>query len=368
MKKRAPGLKVDRKFKAMIPALSGEEYRQLEANIRKDGCRDALVLWDGILLDGHNRLKICRKHDIRFRTKTICLPSREAAAEWIDTNQLGRRNLTPDQARVIRGRLYNRKKKGHGGDRKSSGQSVHLKTAESVAKAWGVDERTVRRDGKFAEAVAKEPELNKAIMAGESAIQVKRELKERGREVRREKNRRLVRAAKNKVKPNHQFSTIVIDPPWDWGDEGDVDQLGRARPTYETLSLEKLRELRVRKFADKDCHIYLWITNRSLPKGFDLLEAWGFRYVTCLTWIKPSIGMGNYFRGSTEHVLFGIKGSQPLKRKDVGTWFKANRGKGGHSSKPKEFYALVESCSPGPYLDMFARGKRKGWAVWGAEA
>jgi N6-adenosine-specific RNA methylase IME4 len=78
--------------------------------------------------------------------------------------------------------------------------------------------------------------------------------------------------------------------------------------------------------------------------------------------------MGQYFRGQTEQVLFGVKGSQPLKRKDVGTWFAAPRGPGGHSSKPPEFLALVESCSPGPYLEMFARSKRDGWTSWGAEA
>jgi N6-adenosine-specific RNA methylase IME4 len=69
--------------------------------------------------------------------------------------------------------------------------------------------------------------------------------------------------------------------------------------------------------ADENCHLYLWITNRSLPKGFELIEAWGFRYIPCLTWVKPSIGMGNYFRGSTEQVLFAIKGNMPLKRHDM---------------------------------------------------
>jgi N6-adenosine-specific RNA methylase IME4 len=133
------------------------------------------------------------------------------------------------------------------------------------------------------------------------------------------------------------------------------------------MPLEKLLELPVAQLADEDCHVYLWITNRSLPKGFALLERWGFRYITTLTWCKPSFGMGTYFRGSTEHVLFAVKGSQPLKRKDVGSWFQAPRGPLGHSSKPAEFYDLVESCSPGPYLEMFARSPRSGWSVWGAE-
>ena len=165
-----------------------------------------------------------------------------------------------------------------------------------------------------------------------------------------------------------RFATIVIDPPWDWGDEGDQDQLGRARPDYATMTKEQLLDLPLPDLADDDCHLYMWITNRSLPKGFELMERWGFRYVTAITWAKPSFGMGNYFRGQTEHVLFGVKGSQPLKRKDVGTLFNAPRGPNGHSSKPVEFYDLVESCSPGPYLEMFSRSDRAGWKAWGENA
>ena len=156
-----------------------------------------------------------------------------------------------------------------------------------------------------------------------------------------------------------------MDPPWDWGDEGDCDQFGRARPTYATMSFAELLELELP--AEKNAHLYLWITNRSLPKGFELIERWGFRYITLLTWCKPHIGMGNYFRGSSEHVMFAVKGSLPLLRSDVGTWFAAPRP-GKHSAKPEAFYELVQSCSPGPWLEMFARSGRPGWVSWGAEA
>ena len=131
------------------------------------------------------------------------------------------------------------------------------------------------------------------------------------------------------------------------------------------MSLEELRALPIGERADEDCHLYLWTTNRLLPDAFGLVEAWGFRYTGCLTWCKPGLGMGRYFRSSTEHVLFALRGSQPLKRKDVGTWFEAPRGP--HSSKPDRFYELVESCSPGPYLEVFARSARPGWTAWGAE-
>lgn len=194
----------------------------------------------------------------------------------------------------------------------------------------------------------------------------KRSGKEAEREAKRERNRELVELTPRALAPTDRFATIALDPPWDWGDEGDVDQFGRATPTYSTLTFDEIAAWPVAHHAERDAHLYLWITNRSLPKGFTLLERWGFRYVTAITWVKPSIGMGNYYRGSTEHVLFGVRGALPLLRNDVGTFFSAPRP-GVHSGKPDAFYALVESCSPGPWLEWFARSERPGWVTVGAE-
>ena len=163
------------------------------------------------------------------------------------------------------------------------------------------------------------------------------------------------------------FTTMVIDPPWEFGDEGGGDLFDRAKPPYATMPFEEILALPVAKYADKNAHLYLWITNQLLPKGFALLESWGFRYITCLTWVKPNYRMGNYFRGQTEQVLFGVKGSLPLLRNDAPTVFLAPRGTGGHSSKPNEFYELVETCSPASYIDVFARIERKGWTSIGGE-
>ena len=191
--------------------------------------------------------------------------------------------------------------------------------------------------------------------------------REQARELQRQENAAKVANVSDprKLLKEGRFSTIVIDPPWDLSDEGDVNQLGRAKQNYASLSFDDLLLLPVDVLSDADSHLYLWITNRSLPKGFRLLDAWGFRYVTCLTWVKPSFGIGNYFRGQTEHVLFGVRGSQGLRRKDVGTVLQAPRGPDGHSSKPDELYELIESCSPGPYLEMFGRRVREHWTCWG---
>lgn len=157
------------------------------------------------------------------------------------------------------------------------------------------------------------------------------------------------------------FPAIVIDPPWRYDNKA---TRGAAEDHYPTMSLDELAALHIP--AADDSHLYLWVTAAFMRDGFDLLDAWGFTYKTVLTWCKPSIGMGNYFRVNTEHVLFAVKGRQPTRRNDVGTWFEARRT--GHSAKPESFYDLVEACSPGPYMEMFARRRRMGWHVWGNEA
>jgi N6-adenosine-specific RNA methylase IME4 len=375
---------IDQEFKALIPPLAPDELSQLEANILRDGCRDPLVVWGDILIDGHNRHEICTRNGLPFETVQIQFESRTHARIWMRNNQAGRRNLTTawrldlelgnkqDLLEIGKAKRVETLKQNASvlsqNDRTESVPTVN--TRVEIAKAAGVSTGQV---GMAEQIIKKAPELWEKAKQGDVSIssayqQIRRIEKEEQREARREENRAKVAEAKapeDIIKSAAKFATIVIDPPWDWGDEGDQDQMGRARPDYATMSKEQLMALPVGTLADDDCHLYMWITNRSLPKGFDLIQAWGFRYITAITWAKPSFGMGNYFRGQTEQILFAVKGSQPLKRKDVGTLFTAPRGPNGHSSKPVEFYDLVESCSPGPFLEMFSRHNRDGWTPWG---
>lgn len=157
------------------------------------------------------------------------------------------------------------------------------------------------------------------------------------------------------------FPTVVVDPPWRYDN---VATRGAAEDHYPTMSLAELAELDIPSAVDG--HVYLWVTNAFLADGFDLLDAWDYRYKTTLTWCKPQIGLGNYFRNNTEHVLFGVRGSAPTNANDIGTWFLADRTQ--HSAKPESFYDIVERSSPGPFLEMFARRRRFGWHTWGDEA
>ena len=157
------------------------------------------------------------------------------------------------------------------------------------------------------------------------------------------------------------YPTVVVDPPWDYDNRATRNA---AVKQYPTMTLDELADYDL--IAAPHAHLYLWVTNSFLHAAFGLLDAWDFEYKTCLTWCKPQMGLGNYFRNNTEHVLFAVRGKLQTLRSDEPTWFKANRGR--HSAKPEAFYDMVERCSPGPYLEHFARRRRLGWDHRGNES
>jgi N6-adenosine-specific RNA methylase IME4 len=156
-----------------------------------------------------------------------------------------------------------------------------------------------------------------------------------------------------------KFRTIVVDCPWSFPGQH------RARPDYAIMTQDQLRELPIPSWADRECHLYVWSTNATLPQAIDLMSAWGFQYKTVLTWLKPGLGLGAYFRNTTEHCLFGVKGKVLTRPPhDIPTHFRARKTR--HSVKPNEFYRLVERASYRPFLEVFARRRHPGWTAWGA--
>jgi N6-adenosine-specific RNA methylase IME4 len=132
------------------------------------------------------------------------------------------------------------------------------------------------------------------------------------------------------------------------------------------MTTEQIAALPVGKLADSDAHLWLWVTNATLFAGQTVMRAWGFTYRSCLTWVKPGLGLGSsYLRNNTEHLLLGTKGRARIRYRSQPTWLYAP--KQDHSHKPEEQYAVIERCSPGPYLELFARRKRVGWQAWGNE-
>jgi len=172
------------------------------------------------------------------------------------------------------------------------------------------------------------------------------------------------------------FSTILADPPWRFSNRtGKVAPEHRRLDRYSTMSLEAIKDLRVKEVSAKNAHLYLWVPNALLPEGLQVMEAWGFRYVSNIIWAKrrkdggpDGRGVGFYFRNVTEILLFGVKGSLRTLSPARSQVNMIETRKREHSRKPDEQYDLIRACSPGPYLEMFARHPQNGWSVWGDES
>ncbi|MDI3211778.1 MT-A70 family methyltransferase [Arthrobacter sp. AL12] len=172
------------------------------------------------------------------------------------------------------------------------------------------------------------------------------------------------------------FQTVLADPPWRFTNRtGKVAPEHRRLDRYDTMSFDEIMALPVGETMSKNAHLYLWVPNALLPEGLEVMKAWGFRYVSNVIWAKrrkdggpDGRGVGFYFRNVTEILLFGVRGSMrtlPPARSQVNM---IETRKREHSRKPDEQYDFIESCSPGPRLEMFARYPRDGWHVWGNEA
>ena len=174
-----------------------------------------------------------------------------------------------------------------------------------------------------------------------------------------------------------KFSTVLADPPWRFHNKtGKMAPEHKRLSRYSTLSFEEIGALPVESLVTATAHLYLWVPNALLAYGLDTLRQWGFEYKTNLIWYKvrkdggpDRRGVGFYFRNVTEVILFGVRG------KNARTLEQGRRQeniivsrKREHSRKPDEQYDLIESCSPGPYIELFARGSRPGWFVWGNQS
>ena len=157
-----------------------------------------------------------------------------------------------------------------------------------------------------------------------------------------------------------KFKTILADPPWAYS-----NQATRAATNnhYDTMTVEDICALPVKELADECAHLHLWTTNAFLFEAPQIMDAWGFEYKSCLLWIKPTMGIGNYWRVSHEFMLLGVKGSLPFNDHSEMSWYQEKRS--SHSTKPIEIISKIEKVSPGPYLELFARETRSGWTSWG---
>ncbi len=184
-----------------------------------------------------------------------------------------------------------------------------------------------------------------------------------------------------------KYSVIYADNPWKtkagrpfsgYKKEGTKqifncpDNKSRDLP-YPSMTIEEMENFNVKEITTDDAHLYFWVTNQYLPKAFQIIEKWGFKYSTTLVWTKKPMGggLGGTFRITTEFLIFATKGSLKASETIIGTWFYVKRkyinGAPCHSKKPDFFYELIEKVSPGEKIELFAREQREGWDVFGNE-
>jgi N6-adenosine-specific RNA methylase IME4 len=370
-------IEVKEEFKNLIPPLDPKEFEQLEKNILQDGCRDPLVLWNGILIDGHNRYQICTKHSISFNTITHNFESEAHARVWIRANQRGRRNLTP--AWLIELELGNKEdlakigaaKKAHGQtapgktllsqNDKSVKEEPKHNTQKEIAKAANV---SVGQVGMAEQVKKKAPELWEKAKAGEVSIstaykEIKKEEKKAEHKANVEAQKAAIESGELKL-PEGVFEVIAIDPPWNYGREYDPDGSRVANP-YPEMTQDQL--LAIDLPAADDSVLFLWTTHQFIWDAKALMDKWGFTYKATMVWDKEKIGMGAWFRMQCEFCLVGIKGKPHWENT---TWRDIIReGRREHSRKPDAFYEMVESVTLGRRLEYFSREKRNGWEVFG---
>ena len=370
---------IDEEFRSLIPPLSAEESQQLTVNLLRDGVLDPLKVWQetGILVDGHNRYEICTTHELTIPApQLISFKDRDAAKEWIIKNQFGRRNLT----RFVRAELAlrlepliaakakenQRLSEGKGAKGSQISENLKVDRYKEIADLAGVSHDTIAKVKAILESAPEE--TKEKLRRGDDKISIhsahstiassvrKKEVAEQVFETTISKDMQAI------VSTGQKFACIYADPPWQYGNQSTRASTDK---NYVTMTFEDIQALPVSQLAADEAHLHLWTTNGFLREAFELMEAWGFEYKSCFVWVKPQMGIGNYWRVSHEFLLLGVRGSFPFIDKSLRSWAELKRGK--HSAKPRKVREMIERASPGPRIELFGRSEIDGWTVFGNE-
>ena len=364
-------IKIKPEFRDLIPPLSEGELEGLEKNILANGCEHPIKLWNGYIVDGHNRYSICQKHGIPFKKEELLKETESQILLWIIDHQLDRRNISI----YSRGLLTLRKKEElaeEGKKRMKAGVSIDPganspqgRTLDILAKESGVGSNSLKRIAKIENFASKEDK--KALETGNKSIN------DVYSKVRMIEATTQVEAKLNSLE-NIQtkeaqgvYDVLTIDPPWEIvGPFGASNSSGYAPMQYSTMSIEEIKRLKI-PCAD-DCHVFLWTTQKFLKGAFDVLDAWELEYVCTFVWAKnggPQVkGFPQY---DAEFFLYARRGKPKfIDTKNFFTVLNAKRQ--GHSSKPEEFYDMIRRVTAGRRLDMFNRREIEGFDRWGNEA
>ncbi|MCJ7510794.1 MAG: MT-A70 family methyltransferase [Dehalococcoidia bacterium] len=351
---------------SLIPDMRPDEWAEFYRDVAFRGIKVPLeILADGTVLDGRHRLKAALELTLPTVPVVDAVLGNLSPERYMLKAAYLRRHLTDGQRAAMSVLDADEHKEKPG---PKSGVAAQRRAAtdrhEGVTRAEAIREaRITRRQYDTANKLRHgAPELFDKVHRGE--LDLRMASRKATTDATRERlgNLPLV---------DGQFLTLVADPPWPFDNTG---SRGAAADHYPSLSIEAIAALEVADRPVKDLapeeagHLYLWTPSSFLAEGIAarIARAWGFEPKCVLTWVKPQVGVGNWFRGASEHVLFCVRGNLPLAtREALSTWFMADRQE--HSQKPDEFYHLVERASPGPRLELFARRHREGWEAWGDE-
>lgn len=375
-------LEIKEDFKKLIPALTAEEFKQLEQNCLDEGIREKIITWNGFIIDGHNRYEIATRWNLDFQTESKRFKDESEVREWMINNQFGRRNLSNYQRGVLALELEsvfserakeNLSKAGSSFSPKeglvnSPKVTETIDTRKELAKIASVGEQTIARV-KVIEAKASE-EVKAQLSTGEVSInQVYQDIKKEEKKAERiELIEQQIEDIEQGLLPELKglFDVVSVDPPWPYEGESknvtSFDSVGRrvANP-YPEMSIEDIKKIEMPLMDD--AVVLLWTTHRFLPDAFDILKEWGLDYKATLVWNKEKIGMGAWFRMQCEFCIVGVKGKPYWHN----TTFRdiLNEPRREHSRKPDSFFEMIESITLGRRLEYFSREKRNGWEVFG---
>ncbi len=351
----------------IFPLLPERELTELAEDITAHGLLQPITVYQGKVLDGRNRAIACARCN-REPKVTEWTPNNQTPTEWVISQNLKRRHLTPSEKAVCavealplleaeakeRQRKHSDTAPGRKGTVRASVPEVSggNRARTHAAKTFGVSERYVSDAKSLKE---KAPEAFSLVREGKKKLpQAMKELK------RKEQVQRIAVYAP----PPGKFEVIVVDPPWQYDSRAE-DSTHRAANPYPSMTLEEIKALEIP--ADEDCILWLWTTNAFMRQAYEVLDAWGFTPKTILTWCKSHFGLGDWLRGATEHCILAVKGKPVVTLTNQTTIIYGTLRE--HSRKPSEFFSMVESLCPAKTRrEMFARQRRDGWVTDAPEA
>jgi N6-adenosine-specific RNA methylase IME4 len=398
-------LKIKEEFKKLIPPLTAEEFKQLETNCIDEGIRDAIVTWQGFIIDGHNRYNIATDWQLSFKTIEKGFESEEAVKEWMIINQFGRRNLSNyDRAKLglELEDIFSKKAKANkvlAAEKmntfcQKSDKTLYLfeeqpiekkpiiintiDTKKEVAKIANVSHDTIAKVKVIEQKAA--PEVKEKLSTGEISInQAYQDIKKEEKKVELEqKKEQYIERVETKninefkvdiFNTTEKFRIIYADPAWSYNDKQETPMLGGASKHYNTMSVSEISNLPVKNISEKDAVLFLWVTSPLLEDAFEVIKSWGFKYKTSFIWDKVKHNMGHYNSVRHELLLIATKGSCVPDNKKLYDSVQSIERNDNHSEKPIEFLNIIDDLYLyGNKLEMFCRKiKKQNWYGWGNE-